>query len=442
MRDLFLAFLFPIFLYYGFRTPVVALYLWFWTSMYPLQNWLYGFALSLRFNLVFSIVTMLGYVFMKNKPRFKITGLFVLVIVFALHSGLGVMMYAYFDAMWQSFEEFIKAVVFFIFVVLLLRKKEHFEGILMFLTIALCFYGVLEGLKVIVTAGGHNIYGLKGPLGDNNKVALGLNMAIPLVLYLAGQVHYRYGKLALYCIAFLCAIAVIGTASRGGFIGLIAMAAYYWWKNGKKLSIVFGVMFIAGVAVYLMPSEWFERMNTIKETSSATESPLTSRVTSWKINYLAALDHPYIGHGFNATAGQFVWQNYVHDLDSLNWGIETPIPKIGYVAHSIYFEVLGNQGFVGLFMFLLIIFLTISKINKLCKQAYQQGSWEHQLLTSIKVSIAAFCICGAALSAAYFELFYALVAMVICMELRTLSEKQLTGRLAETARKKHYRQVR
>lgn len=426
MRDLFLIILFPIFLYYGFRTPVVALYLWFWTSMYPLQNWLFGIALSLRFNMVFSLITMFGYFFMKNKPAFKMSGLFALVIIFTLHSALGVAIYASYSGMWNKFEIFFKTILFFIFTVLLLRKKEHFEAILFYLCLALCFFGVMEGLKVLLSGGGHKIEGITGPLGDNNKVALGLNMTVPLILYLMTQVKDKYIKLALMGAAFCCIMAVIGTASRGGFIGLVFMSIYYWWKNGKKLSIVFSAILIAGLVIALMPASWFERMDSIDNDAEA--SPLTTRVTSWKINYLAALDHPLVGHGFNGTATKRVWINYVFDLDSLDWGIDTPIPEIGYVAHSIYFEVLGNQGFVGLFLFLLIIFLTLTKISSLQRNYYKKGTWERELLNAVKVSLVSYCICGAALSAAYFELLYFLIAVVLCLEITaktSLNNKKL-----------------
>jgi len=425
MRDLFLLMCFPFFVYYGLRVPVVALCLWFWTSIYPLQNWLWGIALSLRFNLIFALATIVGYFFMKNKPSFKLTGLMLLVIIFCLHSGLSVAVHGFHDRMWVYFENFAKGLVFFIFAILLIRKKRHFDVFLYFLAISICFYGVIEGLKVLSTGGGHQVRGIYGPLGDNNKVALGINMCIPLMLYLTSQATNKYLKLALLGTSFLCVMAVIGSASRGGFIGLIFIAAYYWWRNGKKISILFGFAFVYLIVTNLMPASWFDRMNTMKGSQTQESfNPMTSRITSWKINYLAALDNPFLGHGFDATATRVVWRDYVHRLDSLNWGVYTPVPNKGYVAHSIYFEVLGNQGFLGLIIYLSIIIAALLKVNSISKKYYSKGSWERGLLSAIAVSIVGYCISGAALSAAYFELFYALIALVICMELRMMDSKQ------------------
>ncbi len=365
---------------------------------------------------------------MKNKPAFKMSGLLALILIFTFHSALGGALYGAYSGVWTKFEYFFKVMLFFIFTVLLLRKKEHFEAILLYLCLALCFFGVMEGMKVILSGGGHKMAGIHGPLGDNNKVALGLNMTIPLILYLITHVKDKYIKLALKGAAFFCIMAIIGTGSRGGFIGLVFMAIYYWWKNGKKMSIVFSALLIAALVAVLMPSSWFERMETIDNNSSNNKeevSPLTSRVTSWKLNYLAALDHPFVGWGFNSTAVKGVWINYVYDLGSLDWGVDTPIPTKGYVAHSIYFEVLGNQGFLGLFMFLLIIFLTLTKISSLQRTYYKKGNWQSDLLNAIKVSIATFCICGAALSAAYFELLYLLIALVLCLEIAAKTSEKV-----------------
>lgn len=420
MRDLFLLVFFPFFLYYGFRTPFVALSLWLWTSMYPMQNWLYGFGLSLRFNMTFSIVTILGYFAMKNKPTFRMTGLFILVLLFFLHSTLGVTFNGY-SSQWNKFEIFAKTIIFFVMATLILRKKHHFETILVFVCLSLCVFGVMEGLKVLASGGGHKVAGIKGPLGDNNKVALGLNMCIPLVLYLVNQFDHKRIKQGLKVVVFLCVLAILGTASRGGLVALSVMGVYYWWKNGRNLSIIFAIVFIVGLASQLMPDRWFDRMDTLKDTEGS--GALTLRVQFWKVNYLAALDNPVVGLGFDGTAYKANWFQYRNEIERMDWGIYTPVPSKGYVAHSIYFEVLGNQGILGLLLFLLILFVCFKSITRLVKH-YGKSSWQGQLLNTLNVSLVTYCIGGAALNAAYFELLYLIFAMVICLHISSLTEKR------------------
>ncbi|MGO4893903.1 putative O-glycosylation ligase, exosortase A system-associated [Flavobacterium sp. W21_SRS_FM6] len=425
MRDSLFLLCFPFFIYYGLRAPVVGLCLWFWTSMYPMQNWLYGFGLDLRINLVFSLITIASYFFMKNKPEYRITGLFVLVVMFCLQSSLGLMFYSVYEFQWESFSNFAKGIVFFLFCTLLIRKKQHFEAVLAFLCLALCFYGFMEALKYISTGGGHKIIGIQGPLGDNNKVALGLNMSIPLMLYMASEIKNIRIKQFFWTIIIGCIIAVLATASRGGLLALLFMGVYYWWTTGKKFSIIFVVIIVIAIVAPLLPDAWFERMDTIQSADS--DGSFLSRVTFWKINFLAALDHPFTGMGFNTTAIQSIWQAYVPDLDSLNFFFETPVPEIGFVAHSIYFEVLGNQGLLGFVLFILMLLTAIRNINQMLTH-FEKIEWEYRLLKAIKISLLTFCVGGAALNAAYFELLYLLFAMIICLKISVDVNKQPIGR--------------
>ncbi|MCE0492390.1 hypothetical protein [Vibrio salinus] len=101
--------------------------------------------------------------------------------------------------------------------------------------------------------------------------------------------------------------------------------------------------------------------------------------------------------------------------------IPTPPPgDKGWAAHSIYFEVLGDQGFPGLFLFLSIIFLSFKKLASIEKFYFDLESkncWQYRLSKMIKISIMAYCVAGAAVSLAYLELFYAIVSIVVCLDM-------------------------
>lgn len=414
MRDLFLVLLFPVFLYFGFRSPYISLYLWLWTSMFPLQNWVYGMALSLRFNLVFALMTILGYfIKLKDKPEFKNTLLFTLIIVFFIHCSIGVMLHGV-DYQWGKLENFLKAIVFFICCVLMLRKKHHFEAVIVFLVLSLGYFAFMEGLKYIATAGAHRIQGMMGPLGDNNKCALGFNMCIPLIIYLITQTKEKLLKYGYVSVLALSIVGVFATNSRGGLLALLFILSYYWWIGGRKLYIPVLLIGAGFLLINVMPESWMDRMASIE--NAGEDSSFLGRVLFWKINFLAALDYPLFGLNFDATSSILVWQNYMDEAVRLNWFVDTPPKTRGFVAHSIYFQVLGNQGFLGLGIFLLIaftIFRTLSKITKY----YEKTSWQNSLAKAIRVSFMAFYVGGAALNAAYFELFYLLISIAICLNL-------------------------
>lgn len=71
-------------------------------------------------------------------------------------------------------------------------------------------------------------------IGVRGGIALALNMTIPLMRYLqlnTQRVWVRYGLTAAMV---LTAFAIIGTQSRGGFIGAIVVGLFWRSKVAKK----------------------------------------------------------------------------------------------------------------------------------------------------------------------------------------------------------------
>ena len=93
--------------------------------------------------------------------------------------------------------------------------------------------------------------------------------------------------------------------------------------------------------------------------------------------------------------------------------IPSPDPHIMHVAHSIYFQVLGDLGFVGLFIYLLLLYGTFSRFNQFKKLKSEQQFWLEDFGRFMTLSIVAFAVSGAALSAAYNEIFIMLISLSI-----------------------------
>ena len=85
------------------------------------------------------------------------------------------------------------------------------------------------------------------------------------------------------------------------------------------------------------------------------------------------------------------------------------------MAHSVYFQVLGDQGFVGLAIYLIILaaaFFKCSRIMSVTKDAPERR-WAYDLALAIQASLFVFCVAGAALSMAYYDLFFIDIAMLL-----------------------------
>lgn len=431
MRDLILLAAFPLLVMMAIRSPFVGLSLWFWSSMYPLENWVWGIATSLRFNLVFALLTIIGFFALKQKPKVYMNALLICVIVFYCHTFLATALnnHPQPDYPWNRFIVYTKILLFFVFCILMVRRKVHFDSLVTFLALSMCFYGMIEGIKYVLSGGGHKILGIIGPLPDNNFVALGLNMCVPMVLYLIGQYkHNFYLKWALIGIVIMTIVGILGTNSRGGLIGLVATSACYWWFGGRKVSYVLLALVLVGVGFAFLPDSWFARMDTISEADQDTS--FLGRVISWKIATLVAMDHPFFGVGFDGPATKALYDQYAQSFYKLSF-IPTPEPGKVLVAHSAYFQITGNQGFVGLLLFLMLIFTAIRQNTKLMRSTVL-ADWQKSFATSLKTSLISFSVSSAALNAGYFEGVYFLFAMTICLtccerDLLLKTQSQQTG---------------
>jgi putative inorganic carbon (HCO3(-)) transporter len=138
------------------------------------------------------------------------------------------------------------------------------------------------------------------------------------------------------------------------------------------------------------------------------------RVVAWKISLLIAMDHPLFGGGMHAVQNPMVWNTYRQDLGSVDFVDTPPADEFPHAAHSIYFEVLGDLGFIGLTLFLAILGTALwnsRQIKRICR-GHASLLWASDLARMIQISLIIFIITGAALSMAYFELLYILVIML------------------------------
>jgi probable O-glycosylation ligase (exosortase A-associated) len=207
-------------------------------------------------------------------------------------------------------------------------------------------------------------------------------------------------------------VAVVGTYSRGGFLGLLTLALGLVALNRNKLRNFAMVAASGLVLLYFAPAAWFQRIDTIGAVQ--TDSSFMDRITAWKVSTLMALDRPLIGGGFHAVQDTNVYLKYGEQLARLSFVPGAPLRPIGMAAHSIYFEVLGDLGFTGLAFFLAMLVLALVSCGKIRKRAraHADMAWMSELAGMLRLSLIVYMVAGAALSFAYFEGVYVLVALL------------------------------
>ncbi len=436
MRDAYFLLIFPFLLYFCFKRPFLGVTLWLWVALFYPKGWVYGFAGGIRYNLIIVGATVLSYLWMKNKPKTQWDGLSWLILLFVFWTAV-TSIFTISDpaVVWYQWIEFLKIGLLYFFAIAILRTQTHINTLLWGLAFSLGFYTVVEGLKYISSGGAHILAGMGGHvLGDRNDLAVGIIMMIPLMVYLLSVTEHKILKLGLMTIIALSVVSVLGSNSRGGLVGISVLAAYFWFHSKHKLLYLILVPAIAYVGFEYMPASWHQRMATL-ETADQDMSFL-GRIMAWKQAILMAMDN-ITGGGFKAGQNNMIWFMYdpQKNLNGLFDTSEVFFPG-AKAAHSIYFQVLGDHGFPGLALFLLILFVAFSQARGVQKRLKRQPELAalSRLSSMIRVSLFAYAVAGAAVSLAYFDLLYAIFAITHVMS--RISQEHKNDKVAAPAKGK------
>jgi putative inorganic carbon (HCO3(-)) transporter len=286
-------------------------------------------------------------------------------------------------------------------------------GVFAFFALKATMFGVLTG-------GQYTVFGPPNSMiGDNNDFALAMNMALPMFALLASMEEGR--KLRLFWkVSLLCGIvAVLLTYSRGGFLGLTATLLMLVWRSKKRIRAIAALVLLGAMIAILIPSKWTARMDTIS-TAAENDPSAEGRIEAWKVATNLAMSFPLTGGGFETFTPQVF---AMYGDTQYGW----------HVAHSIYFEMLGEQGFVGLGIFLLLLGSVFRSAGKLAREFrnHQQANWISAYSSMVQMSLLAYAVSGMFLSRAYFDLYYQLVATVVI--LRALAERERREKAQEAA---------
>jgi probable O-glycosylation ligase (exosortase A-associated) len=390
----------------------VGVLLWVWVALLSPHELLYGFMTALPYNRIVAVITI-GLLFIgkeRKDPYFEPT--LFLLILFGLAATVSWSTSIVSNPTSDSlYEKLIKEIVLVFVITAAMTTRAHIDRLVLVVALSLGFFAVREGLIFLLTAGGHQIVG-SGALGDNNGLAAALLMVIPLLSYLARHSVLRIVKIGMLLVLGLSVTTTVATYSRGGLIGLMVLAIFMVKNSRRKLSSLVMVIFAAGLLYVVAPDSWFSRINTINNASEDTS--FMDRVMAWKMSLLIGMDNPLFGGGMHAVQDAYIWEMYKPYFSQVDF-VDTPSPgDAPRAAHSIYFEVLGDLGFVGLALFLAILGRTLWNcrwLYRTCRDHAALG-WAADLGRMLQISLAVYLATGALLSNGYYEQLYILIALV------------------------------
>jgi putative inorganic carbon (hco3(-)) transporter len=130
-------------------------------------------------------------------------------------------------------------------------------------------------------------------------------------------------------------------------------------------------------------------------------------VWKWTLGFVAT--HP-LGGGFATYI--------INTVEVPGTGDQPAHIEFGRAFHSIYFEVLGEQGYPGFCVFLLLTGSTFITLRRLAKQArpHPELQWVVGFSDALQSGLAVFLSSGAFVGIAFQPMFWYFISMGICLK--------------------------
>jgi uncharacterized membrane protein len=212
-------------------------------------------------------------------------------------------------------------------------------------------------------------------------------------------IHW-FKKLILISVPVTCFGSVIASGSRGAFIGLAFVLLGMWFFSKKK---IFGAIVLTLVIVstlFLMAERDMERLHNI---GTETDSTAHNRLERWAKGLEMVKNYPVFGVGY------FNWS----EAD------EKMFDGSGALSHNIFIECASELGITGLFIFLLLIWLTLKNNWETRKIAVdnsmEQNKMYYNMAKALDLSLLAYLVTGFFVTVFYYPYFWINLGMTVSL---------------------------
>jgi putative inorganic carbon (hco3(-)) transporter len=402
--------------------PYIGILLWFWLGMMNPHRMTWGYAQEFRVALVVGGATLFAWIVSRERKLPPATGIVYALAAFTAWVSLAALFALKPEISVPKWEEIIKIMLMSFVTMCIVQTRERIHYLVWVIAMSIGFYGIKGGVFAILTGGDFRVWGPPGTfIEDNNALALALIVTLPLIQYLRINTPTWWIRLGLTGAMGLMILSILASYSRGALIGIAVTLGFMFVKAKRRFLLLLIGGGVLALGLVFAPAQWYQRMDTIQNYNE--DQSVQGRFDAWTFAWKLALDHPLVGGGQLVGTDDALFKHYV------------PTAPIARAAHSIYFEVLGEDGFVGLGLFLILLFVsfrTASRILRLTRDK-PELAWARSLAAMIQVSFIGYAVTGAFLSLGFFDLYYALVAVIACTDVVVRRELEKLSKTAASA---------
>ena len=428
MIDLFLtAFVFALFAA-GLRKPFIWVLAYVYIDVLAPQKISWFLLEKMPISLMAFGLAFLGWAFADAKNGSRFTFRQMLIVALLLYCGATTITADFPEDALAKWDWVWKALVFAVFLPLTLRTRLRIEATALVMTLTAGAIIIPAGIKTLASGGGYGSLHLL--VNDNvglyegsilSTVAIAI---IPLALWLAkhgtifrpaaaSQQDWKV-KLFAWALCFACALMPVGTEARTGLVCLAILIAMSL-RDIKRRFLYVALIGAAGLmAVPFLPASFTHRMETIGDHKA--DQSASTRLAVWQWTIAFARDHPF-GGGFDAYRQNRLSIDIVDTEASGNTtAIETTtVQDKARAYHSAYFEMLGEQGYPGLALWLLLHILGVWQMERIYRRHRHNpdpgAAWIAPLASALQRSQIVYLVGSGFVGIAFQPFCYMIVAL-------------------------------
>ena len=399
------------------RGPFYAVLFYLWVAYFRPELWLWSDWLA-SINLSFYVgVFALLWGLLTFQLRWDLRILLTLLMV--LQSLWSTLASSWLALSWPYWVDFAKSIAITWLLASLIDTPAKFRTTLLVIGFSLGFETAKQGwLQLVLNPGGKNFNDIAF-LGDNNGVAIGMLILCAIFVALARTAKTKGERWVHRFLSVGVLYRGIITYSRGGFISATVMGLLYFLRSKRKLAAAVGLVVVVGVIAPVLPNAFWERMGTLSlvsqsddergrltnEQSGDLESAL-SRFHFWKVAVQMANDHPFTGVGHNA----YMMAYDLYDSSHGKYGF-------GRAVHSSWFGVIGELGYPGITLYLLIFALALLSCRTARRVATElpEATPLREYAIALETSLIVIMVGGSFVTFQYSEMLWHIVGLSIAL---------------------------
>ncbi len=379
----------------GLRRPFLWVLAFAYIDILVPQKISWGFLTVLPVSLMAFVLAFAGWIMIDDKRESRFTMRQGLIVLLLVYCGMTTMFADFPEPAAEKWAWVWKALLFALFLPLTLRTRLRIEATALVMVLSVGAILISGGVKTLAGGGGYGT--LRTLVAENAGIYEGSTLStvaiaiIPLIWWLArhGTIFPRGKLTVLFAVAltFAAGLIPIGTQTRTGLLCLALLAVLALRNVRRRLLFIGGAAVLAMVAVPFLPESYTKRMSTIENHKSDQSASIRVAVWNWTLDYVK--DKPF-GGGFDAYRGNQVKVELTETTGSGN-NTSTDVTDAFDKArayHSSYFEMLGEQGWPGLVLWLWIQLLGLWQMERIrakWKKRTEPGqTWQAPLANALQ----------------------------------------------------------